>query len=761
MRVIARTRLFGARGAVATLVGALAIVAGLSAPAAAQDTETGAALPPGLLAPYYTELDLTGDLQVTHEDVDLALKWLGETSESPHWHKVAKADTDEDGVLMIRDVADLAQRMVYDDGPFELVEASALDMQAAMNAGVTTSVEITQRYLDRIAAYDTTPIGSRPLNSIVSTNPYALELAAALDAERGESGPRSMLAGVPVIVKDNYNTADMPTTGGCGCWDDNLTATDATMVEGLRAAGAIILAKASLDEFAFGFVSEFSSFQPAGRSLLVASPYDTPRTAGGSSGGTGAAIAANLGGIGFGTDTGGSIRVPSSYNQLVGVRPTVGLASRDGIIPLALSQDTGGPMTRSVFDAAVALDTATGYDPADAVTAAQEGKVPASYTEFLDLDALHGAQIGYVASMRGTNRTTTRLFDQAVLALQWLGATVVQVTPPSGFTAVLNEPSGSTNEFKHDLDEYVARHLSPLVPHRSLQEIVSSGRFVPSRRNTYIARNNITPAQYEAWAGPDGSHTLALKAGKELVTAMLEAHDLDALIYPTANPYSTQGTNLRLSPNTGMPAVTVPMGQAVAGDNTIAGAGVNIEFLGRDFGEGSLLGLAYAYEQFTKWRTTPALFPALEAGEPTSAATFDEVPEEPTYSFAASAPTVKLGDTVEVTVAASGLANLYAHEVVLDFDPKAFVYVSAVSGTSGTTEVEKTRGSVRVVHTKLGTSPAASGDLAVATVMFRAIGTGETTVEARSAVSVATTLETTTTPGIGSAEITVTKRTGW
>jgi len=740
---------------VATLVGALVIVAGLSAPAA--DGATGEAASPGLLIPYYTGLDLTGDLQVTRDDLDLALRLLGQTSESPRWKQVARADTDGDGVLTIRDVADVAQRMVYDDGPFELVEASALDMQAAMNAGVTTSARITQAYLDRIAAYDTTLIGSRPLYSIISANSHALEIAAAMDAERGELGPRSMLAGVPVIVKDNYDTTDMPTTGGCGCWDDNVTATDATMVEGLRADGAVVLAKASMDEFAFGFVSEFSAFQPAGSSRLVASPYDVPRTAGGSSGGTGAAIAANLGGVGFGTDTGGSIRVPSSYNQLVGVRPTVGLASREGIIPLALSQDTGGPITRSVFDAAVALDAVTGYDPADPVTAAQVGKVPASYTEFLDVDALDGARIGYVTSMRGTNRTTTRLFDQAVGKLQSLGATVVQVTPPSGFTAVLNEPSGSTNEFKHDLDEYVARHLAPLVPYRNLQQIVDSGRFVPSRRNTYVSRNNITAEQYQAWAGPQGSHTLALAAGKELVTAMLAADDLDALVYPTANPYSTQGNNLRLSPNTGMPAVTVPMGQAVAADATITGAGVNLEFLGRDFDEGTLLGLAYAYEQSTKWRTAPALFPGLLTDAPMFAATA----AEPTYAVAASSPTVKIGEAVDVTVTASNLANLYAYDLTLAFDPKAFVYTnSAVAGTSGTTDVDKTRGSVRMVHTKLGTSPAASGDVTLATVTLRAIGTGRATVEARSMVSVATTLDTTTAAGIGSAEINVVKRNG-
>jgi Asp-tRNA(Asn)/Glu-tRNA(Gln) amidotransferase A subunit family amidase len=735
-------------------MGALVVVAVLAAPAAAQNAP-GAVPLPGLLAPYYTELDLTRDTQVTQEDLDLALWLLGETSDSPRWKKVAAADTDGDGVLTLRDIADLAQRMVYNDGPFKLVEASALDMQAALNAGVTTSVAITQAYLDRIAAYDRVPIGSRPLYSIISGNSQALATAAAMDAERAAQGPRSVLAGVPVIVKDNYNTTDAPTTAGCGCWDANLTATDATMVEGLRADGAIILAKSSLDEYAFGFVSEFSSFLPSGSTRLVASPYDLPRTAGGSSGGTGAAIAANLGGIGFGTDTGGSIRVPSSYNQLVGVRPTVGLASRDGIIPLALSQDTGGPMTRSVFDAAVALDAVTGVDAADPITASQEGKVPVSYTQFLEADALEGARIGYVASMRGTNRTTTRLFDQAVAKLQSLGATVFQVTPPSGLNAVLNEASGSTNEFKHDLDLYIAQHLAPAVPFRTLLDIANSGRIVPSRRNTYIQRNNVTPAQYEAWAGPAGSHTLALANGKQLVHAMLDADDLDALIYPSANPYSTQGTNLRLSPNTGMPAVTVPMGQAIAADTTILGAGVNLEFLGRDFDEGPLLGLAYAYEQATKWRTSPALFPELVPAPPEPAPGTD-----PTYTVTAAPSTVQVGDTVEVTVAASGLAGLYAYELTLDFDPKAFVYESAVAGTTGTTVVDKARGSVRMLHTRLGSSPATNGDADVATVTLRAIGRGETTVSATSLTSIAKTLETSTTPAVGSTQITVVRRTG-
>ena len=575
---------------------------------------TPVAEPPAaaLLAPYYTDLDLTGDRQVTTADLELLASHLGDTSASAEWSTVAASDTDGDKTITATDIAALSQRMIYDDGDFELIEASTIDMQAAMNAGVLTSVDLTQDYIDRIAAYDkATPDASavgRALNSIITVNKQALTAAAAADAERASKGMTSMLLGIPIAVKDNYDTKDMPTTGGCGCWNDNQTTTDAAMVAGLRNAGAVILAKASLDEFAFGFASEFSSYQPAGTSTLVASPYNLSRTAGGSSGGTGASIAANLAGIGFGTDTGGSIRIPSTYNQLVGIRPTVGLASRDGIIPLALSQDTGGPIARSVTDAAVALDAVTGVDAADPVTSEQTGKVPESYTSSLDPEALKGKRIGYVTTMIGTNPTNVRLWNQAKATLEAQGATVVAVEQTPAFKRVLDEGSGSTNEFKHDLNEYIANHLAPNVAARSLQGIVASGTYVPSRKSTYTSRDAITEAQYQAWAGPAGTHTTQIATGQALVTTMMDDLDLDSLVYPSGTPYNTQSTNMRLSPNTGMPAISVPMGQAIAADNTITGAGVNLEFLGRDYAEGTIIGLAYAFEQATHYRTTPALY---------------------------------------------------------------------------------------------------------------------------------------------------------
>lgn len=609
--------------AAAAVLGAVAATTAIS-PAFAAPAPTAVDAP--MLAPFYTELDITGDAQVTTADLDAAAAQLGITRTSPEWETFGKLDSDGNGTLTVADLAALSQRMIYDDGPFQLVEASVIEMQAAMNAGVTTSVAITQAYLDRIAAYDDTTISypvdpaspggarattARPLNSIITTSTVALKAAADADAARAAHGMTSMLLGVPIAVKDNYDTVDMVTTGGCGCWNDNQTDTDARMVTGLRAEGAIILAKASLDEFAYGFSSQFSAFQPAGSSLYVASPYNTDKTAGGSSGGTGAAIAANLAGIGFGSDTGGSIRVPSSYNQLVGIRPTVGLASRDGIIPLALSQDTGGPLARSVLDAAVALDAVVGVDSADPITANQTGKVPTSYTASLDPTALAGKRIGVISTLSGDSSVATR-FAAAQAELVAQGATIVPITPPSGFSAVTGENSGSTNEFKHDLNVYIQNHLDKDVKNRSIDDILASGNYVPGYRSTYVQRNAVTEQTYQAWAGTEGSHTKQIAAGKALVTQMMNDANVDAIIYPSTGTYSTfSSSHMRLSPNTGLPAVTVPMSASGTGEGGQT-VGTNLEFLGRDYAEATLIGFAYDYEQATHARTSPRLFPALD-----------------------------------------------------------------------------------------------------------------------------------------------------
>jgi amidase len=612
----------GARARATVVAGAaLAMMgSGLGMSSASADEATSS---PGLLAPYYTTGDLTGDAQIDQADLDALTAALGTVSTDAGWAAVAPADHDGDKTITVTDVAQLSQRMIYDDGAFELVEASALDMQKAMNAGVTTSVEITQDYLDRIAAYDEKVLTSSGnyLNSIITTSTKALVAAAASDAARAANGgPRSMLDGIPIVLKDNYDTKDMPTTAGCECFKDNQTSDDATMVAALRDQGAVILAKASMDEFAINLSSQISI---GSKTTSVYSPYNLTQNSGGSSGGTGSSISSNLGAIGFGTDTGGSIRVPSSYNQLVGIRPTVGLASRSGIVPLALSQDTGGPMARSVTDAAIALDAVAGADPSDPITAESAGKVPASYTKYLDPEALKGKKIGYVTSTLGSNATVNRLFTQAVADLRAQGAEVVLLNDADTTGRISRTGSygsGSTNEFRHDLQAYIDAHLNPGVPYRTLTDIAKSGDKIVSGRGdanatgggTYSLRSRVTEDTYKTYIA---QHNTEIATGEKDMTAIFDDNSLDALIYPTGSTYGTIGTNLRLSPNSGMPAVTVPMGQSIAADNPSAavgvGAGVNLEFLGRNYSEGTLIGMTYDFEQATHHRTTPALFPEL------------------------------------------------------------------------------------------------------------------------------------------------------
>lgn len=733
-----------------------AVTTGVTSAVAAEPAAAGVTGAAGYLAPYYTKGDLTGDQQLTQDDLDLLVPALGTVTADAGWAAVAPADYDADGVITMSDVTNASLRIMYDDGEFDLIEASAVDMQKALNAGVVTSVELTQDYLDRIAAYDslTDTDHARALNSIITAGGQkALDAAAESDAARAANGgPRSMVDGIPILLKDNYDTEDMPTSAGTGSWTDNQTEDDAFMVAGLRDAGAVILGKASLDEFALGFASEYSAGLPAGTSKLVASPYVLSRTAGGSSGGTGASIAANLGAIGFGTDTGGSIRVPASYNQLVGIRPTVGLTSRDGIVPLALSQDTGGPIARSVSDAAIALDSVVGIDPNDPITSEQNGNVPDSYTKYLDPTALQGKRIGYLTTMVGTNATTVRLFNQAVLDLTAQGATVVPITT-TALNATLNEGSGSTNEFKHDLDVYIANHLDADIPERTLRTIIDAGRMVPTRAATYNGRDNITPAQYATWMG---THNTAIANGEIATTALMDANTVDALIYPSGNPYATQGTNLRLSPNTGMPSVTVPMGQATSTE-TIPGAGVNLEFLGRNYTEGDLIGLTYAYEQATHFRTTPSLYPALA---PTTPVTPKTAKRADGYTVAVSDSEVEIGDEVTVTVTADAATDLYAYDLAVDFDPSVLEYVdgSATTDVSGATYEDASdaaTGEVSLVHTKLGTSPAAGGATTLTTMTFRAVAEGSTDVSAASLDAATSDATVTTTTDLASAPVSV------
>lgn len=580
------------------------IAAGLGMTATAAPPP-GATAQLGYLAPYFTEGDLTGDEAVDTDDLSLVIGSLGLTEEEAGWSDVAAADFDGNGVIEMADLAELSSRMIYDDGPFDLIEASALDAQRAMAADVITAVELTEDYLERIDAYDD------QLNSMIAVNDSALAIAAELDAERDAGGPRSMLHGIPVIVKDNFNTLDMPTTAGCVCLSTNQTEGDAFMVDGLRAEGAIILGKANLDEFAFSFTT-VSTMGGEGTT-----PYHAGRTAGGSSGGSGASIAANLAMLSFGTDTGGSIRVPAVYNQMVGLRPTVGLASRDGIIPLALSQDTGGPMARTVSDVAISLDAVVGFDANDPITANSAGQIPRSYTESLDPEALDGMRIGVDPSLSYDHAGANRLFADALDDLEEQGATLVQMDRSTWAmrdgedTDVRSFLSGSTNEFRNDFEAYLAEYAHDDVPYSTLREIVDAGDMLPQRIGTYDTRANVTPEQYAAHIA---QRDIDIAWSKDVMHDALDEADVDVLVFPApARAYGTTGTNGRIGPNTGMPSIAVPMGLTIAADDAAeTDAGTGLEILARDFDEDVLIAFAYAYEQATMHRTTPSGFGELD-----------------------------------------------------------------------------------------------------------------------------------------------------
>lgn len=483
--------------------------------------------------------------------------------------------------------------------PFELVETTIADIQRAMEQGKLTSRQLVQMYIERIEKYDHQGV---KLNSIITINPNALSIAEQLDRERAAKGPRGPLHGIPVIVKDNFDTSDMPTTAGCVCLKDSVPQTDAEQVAKLKAAGAIILAKANLHEFAFGITTS-SSLGGQTRN-----PYAPDHYPGGSSGGTGAAVAANLALAGLGTDTGGSIRIPSSFNSLVGIRPTVGLSSRTGIIPLALTQDVGGPIARTVTDAAILLDTTAGYDPEDVATAYSVGHIPASYTNSLDPNGLKGARIGVVTELLGgkpEEKPVTEVVYKAIDDLKRLGAETIPITIPN-LKEIMAYPSLSGYEFKFQLNDYLSS-LGPKAPYHSLSEIIASGQYDKTQESsmkTRDARESLNTEEYK---------DIVLKRTKltrdSLLKVMADYH-LDALVYPSASQpaavigsQQNAGSNNRLSPYSGFPAITVPAGF------TPDGLPVGLEFLGRAFDEATLIKLGYAYEQGTHNRKPPALVP--------------------------------------------------------------------------------------------------------------------------------------------------------
>ncbi|MFL2838780.1 MAG: amidase family protein [Pseudohongiellaceae bacterium] len=503
----------------------------------------------------------------------------------------------------------------------ELTAATIEEVNTAIDAGELNSVELVELFLDRIDAYDKQ---GPAINAVLTLNPEALEQARALDEERARSGRRSPLHGIPVLLKDNMDTADLPTTAGSFLLQDSIPPDDAFIVQQLREAGAIILAKLNMSEFASG-----GAMNSLGGPTY--NPHDTTRSPAGSSGGTGAAIAAGYAMMGLGTDTGGSVRGPSSANGIVGLKTTHGLLSRDGVVPLALSFDTVGPMARSVYDVAVSLGVMTGIDPADDSTIKSEGLYHTDYTQFLDADALDGAKIGVARVFMDSDPEVDWIIESALQTMRDAGAEVVDIKIPGWLMDVRGRFYRAIRyrEFRAQVEDYLAT-IGPEYP-KTLDDIIKQSMRLTSRREDGAIPN---PGRWNLMMSEDDSGELedyeyiavrdhALPLVQSVMAGIMRDNELDVIVYPTSttrpgrvdpdpNPNGAPGgggSPVTLANMSGFPDIIVPAGF------TGMGLPITISFMGPAFSEPRLLGLGYAFEQLTKARRLPVYTPALEGEE--------------------------------------------------------------------------------------------------------------------------------------------------
>ncbi len=488
---------------------------------------------------------------------------------------------------------------------FALNEATIADLQQKMQSGDMSAEEITRAYIRRIGSVD------RNLNSVIELNPEAVAIAESLDRERKAGKVRSMLHGIPVLIKDNIDTADkMKTTAGSLALSDSpVPKQDAFLVKQLREAGAVILGKTNLSEWA-NFRSSSSSSGWSGRGGQTHNPYVLRRNPCGSSSGTGASIAANLAAIGIGTETDGSIVCPSSNCGLVGIKPTVGLVSRSGVIPISHTQDTAGPMTRTVTDAAILLSFLTQVDGADSATAQNGKKAGRDYQKFLDRKGLSGARIGVVRSFWGKNVRLDKMMDEALNAMKAEGATVIDVKIPTLGKFGDAEFEVLLYEFKAGLNKYLAGRNSP---HKTLKDLIAFNEANREREMPYFGQEIFERAEKK---GPltDRPYRLALQKCKTMsqaqgIDAVMNQNKLDALVAPTNGPIwlidtvngdcgSSYVDSSTIAAVAGYPSITVPAG-------LIEELPIGISFFGRAYSEPKLISIAYSFEQSTKARRAP------------------------------------------------------------------------------------------------------------------------------------------------------------
>ncbi|MGH9676420.1 MAG: amidase, partial [Candidatus Acidiferrum sp.] len=496
----------------------------------------------------------------------------------------------------------------HKESPFELLELGITDLQEGMSSAKWTARSLAEMYLARIAELDR---GGPGVNSIIERNPDALSIADALDKERKATGPRGPLHGIPVLIKDNIDTADrMATTAGSLALVGAKPPADAFLVKRLRAAGVILLGKTNLSEWA-NIRSGYSTSGWSGRGGRTKNPYVLDRNPSGSSSGSAVAVSTNLCAVAVGTETDGSIISPSSINGIVGLKPTVGLVSRTGVIPISHTQDSAGPMCRSVRDAAILLGGLTGSDEEDKATAESKGKTVPDYTKFLDKDGLRGARIGVARNYFGFHDGVDSVIIAALEVLKNLGAVLVDPAEVPNADK-LSEPENIVlmYELKHDLNAYLAR-LGPDPPVHSLKEVIAFNDKNREREMPYFGQDRFLKAEAK---GPltTKEYVEALAKCRQLsradgIDAVMEKHKLDALVAPSDGPAwltdlidgdHSLGNSTTAAAVAGYPSITVPAG-------FVSGSPIGISFFGRAWSEPTLLKLAYSFEQASKRRQRP------------------------------------------------------------------------------------------------------------------------------------------------------------
>ncbi|GAB3336308.1 amidase [Marilutibacter aestuarii] len=498
-----------------------------------------------------------------------------------------------------------------DTDAFAFAELDIQALQARMARGETSSQALTQAYLDRIAAIDD---AGPTLNAVIELNPDALEEAAARDAQRKAGPVLGPLHGIPVLLKDNIDATPMVNSAGSLALAEHRPTRDAFLVDRLRAAGAVILGKTNLSEWA-NFRSTRSSSGWSGRGGQTLNPYALDRSPCGSSAGTGSAISANLAAVGIGTETDGSIICPSAVAGLVGLKPTVGLVSRNGIIPISSSQDTAGPMTRSVADAAILLAAMAGRDDADAATAQSVGRAVFDYPAHLDPDALRGARIGLLRGSMGFHPDVDDALERAVAAMRAAGATIVDAEIPTAGQWRQAEFEVLLYEFKNGLEHYLRSHDAPV---KTLDALIAFNQAHVDTEMPWFGQELFEQARVK---GPlneeaylDARREARRLAGEAGIDAALEAQELDALLAPATSPAwridpvlgdHFTGAGYGAAAVAGYPSLTVPMGES-------HGLPIGLVFMGTAWSEPRLIALGHAYEQLSKARTPPRFLSTAE-----------------------------------------------------------------------------------------------------------------------------------------------------